>query len=325
MKTLLPGAALCGLALLLTTATRAAQDKPAAPPTAASVYASTVLVAPGEKPVLKPGTVYRFEFPELGPSLAAMATGQELPNLLLADLPADYRPDKKFPIFVYLDGGNGGIYLSTKRMREAVGPDDFIVVRMRTYKAVWDKKGPAGGLLIQQSDFPVISRNYRAMLERLYEAVPNITPEGSTLGGFSNGAHTTGILLAGEDEFILRHFSHFYMMEGGIGQFRGDVLKKPVLKDKHYLVLIGDRGRTEPFKGGMAAGIVEQAKAAGLDVTALAMRGYGHENPIPYFQIMPNWIRKRPIPEVPPKPADPAKPTEPAGAPTTPAAPAAPH
>ena len=47
----------------------------------------------------------------------------------------------------------------------------------------------------------------------LLDAVPNITPERSTLGGFSNGANTTGVLLAGQDDFILRHFRAFFQRD----------------------------------------------------------------------------------------------------------------
>ncbi len=63
--------------------------------------------------------------------------------------------------------------------------------------------------MVSMDDFDTISQAYRAMFTKLFEAVPNLKPERSALGGFSNGGHTTGVLLAGQDEFILDHFRLF--------------------------------------------------------------------------------------------------------------------
>lgn len=281
--------------------------KPAAPVTAAAA------------PVLAPGAVLRFEFPELSDNMVTLFDKDKFgpnANVLVAELPANYRADRHFPIVVYLDGGNGGVVLSPKRLREALGPDDYIVVRLPLFKKERIPSDPAGGRAILTKDFDVIRRNYRVMLQKLFDAVPNITRAGSTLGGFSNGAHTTGVLLEGKDDFILSHFDHFYMVEGGIRQFRGEALRNPALKACRFLLLLGDRGGPDPFAG-MAAPVVTEAKAAGLDVVALPMRGYGHEIPLDYLKLLHPWLRKEPLPNVPPKPqappsTSPAEPPRPA-------------
>jgi predicted esterase len=53
--------------------------------------------------------------------------------------------------------------------------------------------------LVTIDDFETVSRAYRVMLQELFDTVPYIAPERSALGGFSNGAHTTALLLAGQD------------------------------------------------------------------------------------------------------------------------------
>ena len=97
-------------------------------------------------------------------------------------------------------------------------PRDFICVSLPLFKRAYDKKD---GGRVSMEDFETVSRAYRTMLQKLYDAVPNTTPERSALGGFSNGAHTVAVLLAGQDEFILSHFRAFYFVDGGFGPLAG--------------------------------------------------------------------------------------------------------
>lgn len=258
----------------------------------------------------KPRAELRIAFPELSPNMAAMFGGKPIPNVLVADLPANYVADKRFPIVVYLDGGNGGDYLSAKWLREVLGPDDFIAVRLPLFKQEKILSDPAGGRAVLAKDFAIIRASYRVMLEKLFALVPNITPRGSALGGFSNGAHTTGVLLDGGDEFILAHFDHFYFIEGGIRQLTTRTLGRPELKQARLLVMLGDHGRGADFTARLGD-VVSAARAADVDLTYRAMLGYGHEWPRDYKKLLPLWLRAQPLPEIAPKPADvPNKPAE---------------
>lgn len=290
------------------------------PPVARSLlhFLATCLVAANAMAApsggqLKPGAVLRFEFPELSPNVAEMfrkETDPPVPNTLVIDLPANYTPARQFPIVIYIDGGNGGNYLSSKWLRDVLGPNDFIAVRLPLFKADKIPTDPARGLFVMQKDFPVIRKYYRVMLEKLFATVPNVTPRGSTLGGFSNGAHTTAVLLQGGDEFIRAHFDQFYFVEGGMPVLRGDVLQKPELRAARVLVMLGDRGRGETFAKDAWENL-SAARDAGVDVTYLAMRGYGHEWPLDYKKLLPLWLRAQPFPEIAPKPAGvPSKPAE---------------
>ena len=280
---------------------------------------------------LEPNAMLRFTMPELPPTLNRMVTGKDdsLPRITI-QLPENYTRDKEFPLFVFLHGGDGGEGLSLQPALAATGHRDAIAVNISLFKKTWDKDGPVGGLLILPEDYDTQSRAYRALLQKLLDAVPNITAEGSTFGGFSNGAHTTGLLLANEDPFLLEHFENFFMMEGGSRLLTAEVLQKPALRSHRFLTLMGDRGRpisrpenaprtgpagqsstTRPGGGMSFRSIAEEARKAGIDYTSISMRGYGHEMPDDYLKLVGHWSRREPLPTPPPKPT-----TTPATAPT---------
>jgi len=269
-----------------------------------------VAAASAATPELKPGAVLRFAFPGLSPNMAEMFGGKPVPNVLVAELPANYSAERKFPIVIYIDGGNGGDYLSTKGLREALGPDDFIAVRLPLFKKEKIPSDPAGGRAILSKDFEIIRTNYRVMLEKLFAEVTNITPHSSALGGFSNGAHTTGVLLEGGDAFTLAHFDRFYFIEGGVRQLTAETLRRPELSKARLLVMLGDRGRGPEIMSKLGD-FASAAKAAEVKLTNVMMRGYGHEWPLDYKKLLPLWLRGQPLPDIAPKPADlPSKPAE---------------
>ncbi len=78
---------------------------------------------------------------------------------------------------------------------KAIGSNDFICASLPLFKRAFDKRD---GVLVTIDDFETASRAYRAMFQKLFDTVPNITPEKSALGGFSNGAHMTALLLGGQ-------------------------------------------------------------------------------------------------------------------------------
>ena len=55
-----------------------------------------------------PGQFYELAFPDIGPTLFTLATGEERECTLMYRLPDNYDPEKEFPVFVFLTGGNGG-------------------------------------------------------------------------------------------------------------------------------------------------------------------------------------------------------------------------
>jgi hypothetical protein len=70
-------------------------------------------------------------------------------------------------------------------------------------------------------------------------------------------------------------------------------------------VLYGDR-KPSPNTVGyfevMAQLLAAAGKSQKLDFTVIAMRGYGHEQPPPYLEVIRQWTRGERLSEVPPKP-----------------------
>ena len=248
-----------------------------------------------------------FEFPELPETFFTQATGEKRAALLTAQLPENYTRDGRFPIFLFLNGGSGGRG-NDLTARAIVGTRDFISVNVPLFK----DKPPANppqipgfnyraDQIILPSDAAVLSRAYRVMLQKLFDTVPNIVKERSTLGGFSNGAHAAAALVAGKDEFILSHFTAFCFFEGGLAlALNPAALQQPALKQSRFILLFGDaddgagRKSAEPF----LAALTREATAAKLDFTRVVMHGYGHKLPPEYMKLLGQWVRGEKIAEV---------------------------
>jgi hypothetical protein len=256
-----------------------------------------LLVTPAlaDEPKLEPNARLYFEFPDLPDTLASKFTGKRRTARLTAQLPQNYQRDGKYPLFVFLNGGDGG-YADAPVGREIIGTRDFVCVNLPLFKRTF-------GLLISMEDYEVVSRAYHTMLQRLLDAVPNITSERSAFGGASNGAHTTAVLLSGQDGFILRHFQAFYFWEGGADILAGHVLEKASSKRFRFLLLRGDQPeKDEPlFRDAythLCLALEMIAKQNSLDFTSIIVRGYGHEFPPKYFPVIDHWVRGDRLPEV---------------------------
>ena len=237
-----------------------------------------------------------------------MHTGKKQPPMLSARLPDNYSPDRKFPLFIYLIGGPGerGEVRNLAPGIGVIGKKDYLCVSLPLFKKVWDINGPAKGLFVLPDDYETISNCYRVMLRKLFDTVPNITRDGSVFGGHSNGAHTTGVLLAGRDNFILDHFEDFYFHEGGIMSLTPEVLAREEFKNRRFLVMMGERAWDAKPKDGekrvpMIQALRDATAANQLDFTYITMVGYGHEQPQEYLNLMGQWARREPIEDIPAK------------------------
>jgi len=249
---------------------------------------------------LGPGVLLTIEFPNVPDTLATLETGRRKPACLMAQLPANYSPAGKFPLFVFLNGGNGGRGDNLPLGWETVGSNDFICVNLPLFR-----RAPLDtNFWIAMPDFETVSRAYGAMLGKLIDTVPNVTPERSAFGGFSNGAHTTGVLLAGRDDFILSHFRAFYLLEGGFGPLAAHVLGSCTMKPSRFLIMRGDRTPDDPkllpyFKAfdHLAQALEYSAQDEQLDFEYMVMKGYGHELPRKYRALLGQWVRGEKLPE----------------------------
>jgi hypothetical protein len=263
---------------------------------------------------LKPGQVITLTFPELPPTLIAQAKGEKAPAMLTARLPDNYTAEGRWPLFVFVAGGVGSKGDGVGNAREIIGPRDFIAVSLPLFQRAYDpQEQPGGGMAITVDDFDVLRSAYRTMLGGLMQTVTNTTPERSTLGGFSNGAHATALLVAGGDEFTLDHFSQFVFVDGGAQFLAPFGLSSTKLARSRLLLLRGDQREMKTMRQGQppvdARAFLDKifdavdgmARARGLDWTQVVMRGRGHGFEPEFRKVVGQWARGEKMDDVPPK------------------------
>ena len=254
---------------------------------------------------LEPSAELTLEFPDLPATYYEQKTGKKTVPLLSAQLPENYAADQAFPLFVFIEGGNGGAGSNASFARRIIGARDFIAVNLPLFNNAEAKPPTLRGVsakrgsMINSNDAAVLSSSYRVMLEKLARTIPNIATVRSTLGGFSNGAHATSVLAAAKDDYILGHFTAFFLLEGGVGfALNPSALRAPALRGHRFIVLFGDTDKDpkQQIQRTLVAGpiiqlICQQAHAAGLDLTHIVMRGHGHEQPAEYLKVIGAWTR----------------------------------
>lgn len=246
---------------------------------------------------LEPNARWHLYFPELPDTLAVKITGQKQPTQLTVKFPSNYSTTGKFPIFLFIDGDHGGFGDRLALDQRTIGTNDFICVNLPLFKSVFP--GTNGGLITME-DYETLSHAYQVMLQKLFDTVPNITPERSAIGGFSNGAHALGVLLARRDKFIFDHFQSFYLCEGGFGSFAASAATSeilPALKQCRVLLLYGDHPNPGDDPDGwklhdyLARACVVNAKQNHYNLTTVVMHGHGHEYPPEYTALTGSWVR----------------------------------
>lgn len=239
---------------------------------------------------LLPNLRWQLVFSDLPDTLASMTSGKKEPARLTVRLPANYSSEGRFPLFVFLNGGDGGPGNTLPIDQKNIGSNDFICVGLPLFRRELNTN------TVSKNDLQTLSHAYEVMLQRLLDLIPNTTPERSAFGGFSNGANATAVLLAGQHEFILRHFRAFYLIEGGFGTLTPEVLQKPAMKHLRFLVLRGNQPDNEhpeerQKNDHLARALEDTAHKLGLDFTSKVMHGYGHEFPREYQTFLGKWLR----------------------------------
>jgi hypothetical protein len=275
---------------------------------------------------LHPGDSIRLEFPDLPPTFLAMKTGQPIVPQLTVRLPEDYVPSRRFPLFVFIQGGDGG--RGDADVRQYIGDRGFITANLPLFvksltppptavvipedllhtfspedaadlKALAQVQIPG---IVSADDAPVLTSSWAAMLQKLNARIPNIDPEQSVIAGFSNGGHAIGYVLAGRDPFLRRNFHSFAMIEGGVGaMLDGNAWLTPDLAGSRILVMFSDSGKNEgpqaekfrPLVLKIVKRFIEQATERRLDSTLEVMSGAGHMFPPDYQTWFKTWCAEK--------------------------------
>ena len=244
---------------------------------------------------LTAGALLQFDFPKLPETLYAMTVREEKPVARLqVCLPANYTAEGSFPLWVHLHGGTAGPGAAWEidYVRRLTGNADFIGVTLPLFKKAFDPQEIFGGILIRAfDDYPVIAECYRVMFSTLFQAIPNIAPGQGTMGGFSNGAHTTAMLLSAVDPFILEHFNNFYLLDGG---FTITSRYKPVIAGKNILAMIGGsrKDKRRRLNIQLMNAKAQAAKEEHRNFHLIKMPDVEHDFPDEYIGTLQNWVRK---------------------------------
>lgn len=254
---------------------------------AAVIMALSVAKASAAQPApkLAPGKTFTVQFPEMPATYQAMAQKKDVKAQMTVYLPTNYDPARKYPLFIFLEGGSGGTGGNPGIARALTEGRDFICASMPLFKAslaaVNGPQGPRPGIVVNTADGKYMWPFFKTMLDKLEALVPNIDPAHRILGGFSNGAHATAALLDGSDGEIAQRFTAFFCGEGG-----GKLEHYDLLKGKAFLML-SSNAKSLP----RAKEILEAAKTAGAKATLIFEDIGKHGFPEASYPAVRAWLR----------------------------------
>jgi peroxiredoxin Q/BCP len=248
------------------------------------VKADAAADVPAPPPPLKPGSLFTVKFSDMPPTLFDLLNKQSLEAAMTVFLPRNYDPQRKHPLLIFLNGGDGGKGDNPGVGRALSEEQDFVCVSMPLFKKDIDPADPANTaplIVIRDQDGRFAWPLYRTMLAKLDEIVPNIDPAHRIIGGFSNGAHMTGELIDQSDGEIARRFSAFLLVEGG-----GRTQRYDLIKGKPFL-MVSSSAKSRP----RAQEICDAAKAAGAEATLVSVDVGKHDFPLSAYPAVRQWLR----------------------------------
>jgi len=249
----------------------------------AVAFSSGCVAQPGP-PVGAPNRWFTITFPDMPPTLFSLATKRADPAQMTVFLPRNYDLQRKHPLFIFLNGSDGGNACDPVIARALSEEQDFICVALPLFKISLDPNSPVNKppvIIVRGADGRYGWPFVRTMLARLEQVVPNIDPDHRILGGFSNGAHATAALIDGSDGEAARMFSAFMFGEGG-----GGLEHYELLNGKPFL-MISSNAKSLP----RATEITETAKAAGAQTTLIFEDIGQHGFPPAAYPKIREWLR----------------------------------
>ena len=228
---------------------------------------------------LVPGHVFTVQLPEMPATFHARMEKRPIGAQMAVFLPRNYETGRRFPLLVFLNGGDGGDAANPGVARALTTERDFICVIMPLFKAS-DPAAP-GGYIMNAADAQLMWPLFQAMMARLEQVVPNIDPVRRVMGGFSNGAHATQGLLDASGGELAHRFAAFFFVEGG-----GRLQHYEFLKG-HPFLMVSSNAKSRP----RASEICEDALAAGATATRLVVDVGRHDFPASAYPDVRAWLR----------------------------------
>ena len=194
------------------------------------------------------------------------------------------------PACIFLNGFTGGEASHAGSAREIVGDRGCIAINLPLFKAKVarlkkDNSNYWIRAFIEDKDYRAIWSAYKVILKRIYEALPNIDVRRTAMGGFSNGAHITSVLLNQPRCRIYDYVSHFFFIEGG-SQFR----RSAALNRRHLLIYQGADWEKPWLADAMSAAQANKSAQVTIDY----MTGVEHAFPDTYKRKLAHWFKSLP-------------------------------
>ena len=256
------------LCLLLATTNLVAADKAELKLTEVAVPRTTL------KALVAPGATLRFDFPELTVDRRGSRAACHL------KVPANYDAAKKYPLVVWLGGGEGGNHPSGVFL--PVG--DFILVGLPYPKGA---NNPSQANMV--GDYAKVWAYHRFMLDEIAQVIPNLDKSRSIIAGFSNGGHAIdGMLRLSGGPKLTDYFGTFIFADGG-GTGYTSLGALPDLKGKFaYACWGGEKGSNKPNTSHLPKAL----KAKGATVVGNEMAGVGHAFAPSEYPKIAEWLEK---------------------------------
>lgn len=232
----------------------------------------------------EPGEAGVLEFPALAPTLHARASDASSAPRLGISLPEPFDRRARYPLLVYVDGGDGGPGDRLALARSLAGGEPTICANLPLFKLqlaplAADDSNRWSRLRLDREDAALLAERWEPMLEHLFHSLPQIDPTRTTIVGFSNGANAISLLLPREDG-PMRRFKQVVLVEGGY-PLRIDHDRLP----RSLLWLYGELSHFRP----PAASLV-RLRNQGVVAAEREMPATGHALPEGQFAVIRDWL-----------------------------------
>ena len=238
-------------------------------------------------PRVKPGATISLEFPDMAETLSKSKP------VLLVRIPDNYDPKRRYPLFLWENGAGGdpGMYTVL------VNTEDYICISMPLFpKPGTHLNSGQNPLFMLHADLEVLWPSWKTMLEKLETVVPNIRKKAGVAAGFSNGAHSLGIVLSHEESArgFQRYFRTFVFAEGGFTLLTGKYLS-----DRALLIFAGETSwGAQSYTNGNGGSsscyaMVDDLCRNKVDAKLIVMKGCGHAFPPEYISRAKEWVASK--------------------------------
>ncbi len=235
---------------------------------------------------LVPGAILRFECPELPPTLMSLHTKTEEVPRVTVRLPLNYSAEKNYPLFIWIDGGNGGDARGAGSGRQIMQDRDFLFVKLPIFKRELNSTAFSVLYVSTRDDGEILSHAYRTLLERVYENIPNIDTANNVIGGFSNGGNAIAAVVNTGDPWLMQRLYNILFVEGG-QQLVGRENKS--IAGRNVIILFGDGEGRESQRAGYTW-MHERAIEGGANSTLFGMPDTAHTFPTNFHPVVRNWV-----------------------------------